>query len=53
MSYMVLLRSIIPKVVNLSCAGPSFLQFTDLHASNIFVDADWNITGIIDLEFIC
>lgn len=29
------------------------MQFTDLHASNIFVDADWNVTGIIDLDFIC
>ncbi|KAF2211225.1 hypothetical protein CERZMDRAFT_85420 [Cercospora zeae-maydis SCOH1-5] len=53
MSHMVLLRSIIPQLINLPYDGPFALQFTDLHASNIFVDADWNITGIIDLEFIC
>jgi hypothetical protein len=30
--------------------GPFPLQLTDLHASNIFVDEDWNITCLIDLE---
>lgn len=53
MSYMLLLQSILPSVVDLQYSGPFILQFTDLHASNIFVDADWNITGIIDLDFIC
>lgn len=53
MTYMVILRSILPKVVDLQHPGPFTLQFTDQHASKIFVDADWNITGIIDLEFIC
>ncbi|KAM9882165.1 aminoglycoside phosphotransferase [Verticillium dahliae] len=33
--------------------GPFRLQFTDLHASNILVDKEWNVTGIIDLEWIC
>lgn len=33
--------------------GPFHLQFTDLHASNIFVDENWNITCLIDLEWIC
>jgi hypothetical protein len=33
--------------------GPFFLQLTDLHASNIFVDDDWNITCLIDLEWLC
>lgn len=27
------------------------LQLSDLHASNIFVDEDWHITNIIDLEW--
>lgn len=53
MSYMLLLQSILPSVVDLQYSGPFILQSTDLHASNIFVDADWNITGIIDLDFIC
>lgn len=33
--------------------SPYFLQLTDFHASNIFVGADWNVTGLIDLEWIC
>ena len=33
--------------------GPFILQFTDFHASNILVDKEWNITGLIDLEWIC
>lgn len=33
--------------------GPFLLQLTDLHASNIFVDEEWNITCLIDLEWIC
>lgn len=32
---------------------PFLLQFTDLHASNILVDEQWNVTGLIDLEWIC
>jgi hypothetical protein len=33
--------------------GPFVLMFTDLHQRNIFVDSDWNITSIIDLEWVC
>ncbi len=33
--------------------GPFYLQLTDFHASNIFVDDDWNVTCLIDLEWIC
>lgn len=32
--------------------GPYFLQFTDLTRSNVFVDDDWNITCLLDLEWI-
>jgi hypothetical protein len=31
--------------------GPFVFSLTDLHTSNIFVDKDWNITSIIDLEW--
>ncbi|TWU77001.1 hypothetical protein ED733_007536 [Metarhizium rileyi] len=31
--------------------GPFFLTLTDLHQSNIFVDEQWNIKAIIDLEW--
>ncbi|KAK4146361.1 uncharacterized protein C8A04DRAFT_25871 [Dichotomopilus funicola] len=33
--------------------GPFLLQPTDLHQSNIFVDEEWNVTCLIDLEWIC
>ncbi|KND87838.1 hypothetical protein TOPH_07455 [Tolypocladium ophioglossoides CBS 100239] len=33
--------------------GPFFLQLNDLHQSNIFVDDEWNITCLIDLEWVC
>lgn len=33
--------------------GPFGLTLTDLHPSNIFVDEDWNITSLIDLEWAC
>ncbi|PNY25379.1 Aminoglycoside phosphotransferase [Tolypocladium capitatum] len=33
--------------------GPFLLQLTDLHSSNIFVDNDWNVTRLIDLEWVC
>ncbi|KAK2589871.1 hypothetical protein QQS21_012446 [Conoideocrella luteorostrata] len=31
--------------------GPFYLTLTDLHQSNIFVDEQWNIRTIIDLEW--
>ncbi|KAK4044666.1 hypothetical protein C8A01DRAFT_42574 [Parachaetomium inaequale] len=31
----------------------SHRYLTDLHASNIFVDDDWNLTCLIDLEWVC
>ncbi|KAF2452529.1 hypothetical protein BDY21DRAFT_388542 [Lineolata rhizophorae] len=33
--------------------GPFILQLTDFHASNIFVNQEWNISCLIDLEWIC
>lgn len=29
------------------------MQVTELHLGNLLVDADWNITALIDLEWIC
>ncbi|KAF5227862.1 hypothetical protein FAUST_11482 [Fusarium austroamericanum] len=34
-------------------SGPYLLQPTDLHPSNVFVDEQWNVTCLIDLEWIC
>lgn len=33
--------------------GPFVMQLTDLHKSNIFIDKDYNIKYIIDLEWTC
>ena len=33
--------------------GPFIFNLTDLHGSNIFVDRDWHIKYIIDLEWAC
>ncbi|KAK0655450.1 hypothetical protein B0T16DRAFT_314830 [Cercophora newfieldiana] len=33
--------------------GPFHLQLTDFHQSNIFIDDDWNVTCLIDLEWVC
>ncbi|KAJ9259392.1 hypothetical protein DTO207G8_955 [Paecilomyces variotii] len=33
--------------------GPFTFHLTDLHQSNIFVDSEWNITCLVDLEWAC
>ncbi|KAL4942080.1 hypothetical protein BDV06DRAFT_222499 [Aspergillus oleicola] len=33
--------------------GPFVMHLTDMHISNIFVDKDWNVKHIIDLEWAC
>lgn len=33
--------------------GPFVLTWTDLHQSNLFVDSDWNIKSLVDLEWTC
>lgn len=33
--------------------GPFFLVLTGLHPSNIFVNEDWHVTSLIDLEWAC
>ncbi|KAJ5130926.1 uncharacterized protein N7515_006965 [Penicillium bovifimosum] len=35
------------------CRGPFKFTLTDLHPSNIFVDDDWHITSLVDLEWAC
>ncbi|GAB7340511.1 hypothetical protein MBLNU457_6931t1 [Dothideomycetes sp. NU457] len=34
-------------------SGPFVLMLTDLHQSNVFVDENWHITALIDLEWAC
>lgn len=51
LSSLVALRALVRRFWNRhSRAGPFVLNLTDMHKSNIFVDNDWNITGLIDLE---
>jgi hypothetical protein len=52
MLHLTLLRRLKPHFVRHS-DEPFVLQFTDFHASTIFVDDDWNIVALIDLEFVC
>lgn len=33
--------------------GPFVFLLTDIHRSNIFVDENWNITSLVDLEWAC
>lgn len=54
MAARVVLRALLHRYTDPSCrAGPFLLQLTDLHASNIFVDGDWNVVCLIDLEWVC
>lgn len=54
MAAMVMLRALAHRYVRQDQRnGPFFLQLTDFHASNIFVDDKWNITSLVDLEWVC
>jgi hypothetical protein len=47
-------RTILPLFVRRDLrSGPFILTLTDIHASNIFVDEEWNIKYLIDLEWAC
>ncbi|UPK91992.1 hypothetical protein LCI18_002927 [Fusarium solani-melongenae] len=48
------MQALLPKLIGTqSREGPFAFCLTDLHQSNIFVDDDWRITNIIDLEWAC
>lgn len=52
LSALTALKALLPRFWNRSSRHCSFvLTLPDLHQSNIFVDEDWNITGVIDFEF--
>lgn len=53
MLQMVLLRRMKAHFVERHYEGPFVLQFTDSHASNIFVDDEWNVVALVDLECVC
>lgn len=48
------MRALLPRFIDSQFRnGPFVYSLTDLHQSNIFVDDDWRIVGIIDLEWAC
>lgn len=48
------MRAVLPHLIQRrSRHGPFSLALTDLHQSNIFVDEDWHIKTVIDLEWAC
>ena len=52
LSAFVALRAVLPIFWNQDFERDAFvLTLPDLHQSNIFVDDDWNIVGVIDFEF--
>ncbi|PWY93952.1 hypothetical protein BO94DRAFT_612638 [Aspergillus sclerotioniger CBS 115572] len=53
-SLLTIMRALLPHFSNREFReGPFFYRLTDLHPSNIFVDTDWNIKCVIDLEWAC
>ncbi|GAP89705.1 putative aminoglycoside phosphotransferase [Rosellinia necatrix] len=47
-------RTVLPFFVRRDLRSePFILTLTDIHASNIFVDEEWNIRYLIDLEWAC
>ncbi|KAF2802979.1 uncharacterized protein BDZ99DRAFT_454275 [Mytilinidion resinicola] len=54
LSALTMMRALVRHFTNRKLrSGPFFLMLTDLHQSNIFVNRDWHITSIIDLEWAC
>lgn len=52
LSAFVLARAVLPHFSDRSLRyGPFVMTLTDLHQSNIFVDSEWRITNITDLEW--
>lgn len=52
LSALVALRALLPVFWGQGSREDAFvLTLPDLHKSNMFVDDDWNIVGVIDLEF--
>ncbi|KAJ5779744.1 hypothetical protein N7457_007464 [Penicillium paradoxum] len=49
-----MMRGLLPQFISRQYRnGPFGLTLTDLHPSKIFVDENWHITSLIDLEWAC
>ncbi|TAQ86259.1 hypothetical protein B7494_g5429 [Chlorociboria aeruginascens] len=54
LSALTIMRALLRSLTNPDLRyGPFVLTLTDTHPSNIFVDSDWHITAMIDLEWAC
>ncbi|PLB49352.1 hypothetical protein P170DRAFT_408496 [Aspergillus steynii IBT 23096] len=54
MARLTMMRALIPHFSDREYrSGPFFYRLTDLHPSNLFVDSNWNIKAVIDLEWAC
>ena len=54
MAILTTMRSVLPRYLCRDLRyGPFFMTLTDLHSSNIFVDKDWHIKYLVDLEWAC
>ncbi|KAE8146929.1 hypothetical protein BDV25DRAFT_161499 [Aspergillus avenaceus] len=54
LSVLTIMRALLPHFTKRDyCQGPFILSLTDLHQSNIFVDDEWNIKYLVDLEWTC
>ncbi|EXJ82336.1 hypothetical protein A1O3_06149 [Capronia epimyces CBS 606.96] len=54
MATIVMLRALLPQFMNRRLRhGPFSFTLTDLHESNIFVNKQYHITSIVDLEWSC
>ena len=48
------MRAVMPRFLERSLRhGPFIFSLTDMHQSNIFVDEQWNIKHLIDIEWAC
>lgn len=54
MATLTMMRALLPTFINRDLRnGPFVFTLTDLHQSNIFVDPNWRVKCIIDLEWAC
>lgn len=54
LSALTMMHALLPQFISRQNRhGPFVLTLTDLHPSNIFVDEEWHITSLIDLEWAC
>lgn len=54
MANLTMMRALLPHFTDRTLRhGPFIFRLTDIHQSNIFVDEDWHIKCMIDLEWAC